>query len=141
MEQLQRFHIGTLVSSPALSSTLPIGSLAKLSLEPSPTTSLEPDPQFLHATKWKSAQLVSITIVNHDSRLYRFLLEHPEQPLGLPTGQHVHARLRRKVGAGSASAAGGASVEGELVQRSYTPISSSDAKGHLELLIKVRSNL
>ncbi|GAA5907038.1 hypothetical protein JCM5296_006574 [Sporobolomyces johnsonii] len=125
--RLADFHIGTLVG----------GEDAPVSTgEAVPST---PDPIFLSKTKWKSAKLVEIDYVNHDSRLYRFALEHPEQPLGLPTGQHVYARLRRKASPGDAENGGEdkISIEGELVQRAYTPVSLSDAKGFLDLLIKV----
>lgn len=54
----------------------------------------------------------------------------------MPTGQHVYCRLRRKIGAGDQER-GEEVVQGELVQRAYTPVSSKDAKGHVELLIKV----
>lgn len=96
-----------------------------------PIALVKPDLRFLHKTKWKSAQLESIELVNHDSRIYRFSLDHLDQPLGLPTGQHVYARLRRK------GDARGGLVEGDLVQRAYTPVSSHSAKGHLDLLVKV----
>lgn len=117
--RLADFHIGTLIPAEA--------ELQKPTPEPT-----EPDPTFLSKTRWKPAELVSIERVNHDSRLYRFALEHEGQPLGLPTGQHVYARLRRKV------TAAGTAGEGELVQRAYTPVSRQGAKGHLDLLIKVR---
>ncbi|GAA5958088.1 hypothetical protein JCM21900_003582 [Sporobolomyces salmonicolor] len=125
--RLAEFHIGTLVAG-----------------EDGPVSTGEavssvPDPIFLSKTKWKSAKLVEISYVNHDSRLYRFALEHPEQPLGLPTGQHVYARLRRKISPEDAEHRGEdkVPVEGELVQRAYTPVSMSNAKGFLDLLIKV----
>ncbi|CEQ42493.1 SPOSA6832_04325, partial [Sporobolomyces salmonicolor] len=126
--RLAEFHIGTLVAGedgPVLTGE---------------AVSSVPDPTFLSKTKWKSAKLVEISYVNHDSRLYRFALEHPEQPLGLPTGQHVYARLRRKMSPEDAEHRGEdkVPVEGELVQRAYTPVSMSNAKGFLDLLIKVR---
>lgn len=120
---LVQFHIGTLIPSTVVVSDLPIVAAV-------------PDTQFLSKTKWKHAQLTSIELVNHDSRLYKFELEHPEQPLGLPTGQHVYVRLRRKVSPGDAEGTS-VVVEGDLVQRAYTPVSGKDAKGHVELLIKV----
>ncbi|GAA5945437.1 hypothetical protein JCM1841_001510, partial [Sporobolomyces salmonicolor] len=125
--RLAEFHIGTLVAGedgPVLTGE---------------AVSSVPDPTFLSKTKWKSAKLVEISYVNHDSRLYRFALEHPEQPLGLPTGQHVYARLRRKMSPEDAEHRGEdkVPVEGELVQRAYTPVSMSNAKGFLDLLIKV----
>jgi nitrate reductase (NAD(P)H) len=91
----------------------------------------------LSKTKWKSATLISIDRVNHDSRNYRFALEYPEQLLGLPTGQHVYARLRRKGSRGDGEKGETVVVQGELVQRAYTPVSPSDARGTLDMLIKV----
>lgn len=85
-------------------------------------------------------------MVNHDSRVYKFALEHVDQDLGLPCGMHVYARLKRKplpclttVGADDSSEVEDADDEagGEMVMRAYTPVSSSNAKGFLELLIKV----
>lgn len=137
--RLADFHIGTLIPSdvPAPSSTVTAALSAPA----------EPDPVFLSAKKWKSSKLVSIDLVNHDSRLYRFALEHDAQPLGLPVGQHVYARLRRKAGEAATDAAGDAlhktplvadgSGAGELVQRAYTPVSREGAKGFLDLLVKI----
>jgi nitrate reductase (NAD(P)H) len=122
--QLADYHIGTLVPSEA-----PVEVA---------TTPTAPDAVFLHKTKWKRAKLVEIDYINHDSRNYRFALEYPEQELGLPTGQHVYARLRRKVCPGDDEDNGGAKqAEGEMVQRAYTPVSSQYAKGFLDMLIKV----
>lgn len=88
--------------------------------------------------RFKPAKLVSISKVNHDSRVFTFQLDRPDQPLGLPTGQHVYARLRRKVSPADAeNVADGQQVEGDLVQRAYTPISDDNQTGTLELLIKV----
>lgn len=123
--QLAQYHIGTLVASETPTEVA--------------TTPMAPDPIFLSKTKWKRAKLVEIDHINHDSRNYRFALEYPEQELGLPTGQHVYARLRRKVCPGDAEDNGGAKeAEGEMVQRAYTPVSSQYAKGFLDMLIKVR---
>lgn len=125
--QLADYHIGTLVPSDVLADT-------------TPATPTAPDPIFLSKTKWKRAKLVEIDYINHDSRNYRFALEYPEQELGLPTGQHVYARLRRKVSPADAEASGGGEeLEGEMVQRAYTPVSSQYAKGFLDMLIKVRT--
>lgn len=77
--------------------------------------------------------MTSIERISHDSFIYQFALDRPDQPLGLPIGQHVYVRLRRKVQPSDDSAV----VEGEMVQRAYTPVSRSDAKGHIDLLIKL----
>ncbi|XP_071452703.1 NADH-cytochrome b5 reductase 2-like isoform X1 [Hetaerina americana] len=60
--------------------------------------------------------------INHDTRRFRFGLPSPEHVLGLPVGQHIHLSAR---------------INGELVIRSYTPVSSDESKGHMELVIKV----
>lgn len=121
--RLAEFHIGTLVPS------------APAAPAPLPSEPALPDATFLDKRRWKMARLVSIHRVNHDSRLYRFALDHDEQPLGLPVGQHVYARLRRKITAAETLGAGA------LVQRAYTPVSRPGAVGYLDLLIKVRCHL
>lgn len=62
-----------------------------------------------------------------------------------PTGQHVFVRLRRKAPRETISEEDRENaefeetrvVEGEMVQRAYTPVSSASAKGHIDLLIKL----
>ncbi|GJE85169.1 nitrate reductase [Phanerochaete sordida] len=110
-QKLAKYHIGTLS-----------GSLS----EPAPSTASSDDPTapFLDPKVWKSVKLTNIERVNHDSLIYRFDLPHAEQPLGLPVGQHVFVRLRRK-------------DTGEMVQRAYTPVSMQDVKGSIDFLIKL----
>ncbi|KAF8327132.1 uncharacterized protein EI90DRAFT_3225200 [Cantharellus anzutake] len=107
--KLRKFHIGKLQADGA---------------EQSRDDSGGPSSVFLDRRKWKAAHLVKITSVSHDSFIYRFALPSPEQPLGLPVGQHVFVRLRRK-------------ATGEVVQRAYTPVSQQDEHGHIDLLIKL----
>jgi cytochrome-b5 reductase len=65
--------------------------------------------------------------ISHDTRRYRFGLPSDEHILGLPVGQHIHLS---------------AQIKGELVIRSYTPVSSDDDKGFVDLVVKVyRSNV
>ncbi|KAF8332411.1 uncharacterized protein EI90DRAFT_3280670 [Cantharellus anzutake] len=115
--KLKKFHIGRLQANEAES-------------QGDDTTDAPPDDDpsasvvFLDRRKWKAARLVGVTGVSHDSFIYRFALESPEQPLGLPVGQHVFVRLRRK-------------TTGEMVQRAYTPVSQQDEHGHIDLLIKL----
>jgi nitrate reductase (NAD(P)H) len=107
-----QFHIGTL----DVDSIGPLSRIARsLSRSRSRSRSRvrtlpQVDEGFLHRTQWKTARLSKITPASHDSFVFRFDLEHPNQPLGLPVGQHVFVRLRRK-------------TTGELVQRAYTPVS------------------
>jgi len=60
--------------------------------------------------------------ISHDTRKYRFGLPSSEHILGLPVGQHIHLS---------------AQIKGELVIRSYTPVSSDDDKGFVDLVVKV----
>ncbi len=49
-------------------------------------------------------------------------------------------RLRRKVRKDSPNPGGEEQevvIEGEMIQRAYTPVSQSDAKGEIDLLIKL----
>ncbi|KAI0234305.1 NADH-cytochrome b5 reductase 3 [Lamellibrachia satsuma] len=67
-------------------------------------------------------KLVDKEVINHDTRIFKFALPSPEHILGLPTGQHVFLTTR---------------VDGQLVIRPYTPVSSDDDKGYMDLLVKV----
>lgn len=60
--------------------------------------------------------------ISHDTRKYRFGLPSSAHILGLPIGQHIHLS---------------ATINGELVIRSYTPVSSDDDKGFVDLVVKV----
>ena len=108
------YHLGTLSDS------------AKLALsEPaSETTSNEPRPTFLNSRAWTKAVLHSKRAISADTNIFTFTLEHPEQTLGLPVGQHLMIRLRDP-------------VDREAIIRSYTPISEITRKGYLDVLIKL----
>lgn len=60
--------------------------------------------------------------ISHDTRRFRFGLPSPDQVLGLPVGQHIHLI---------------ATINEELIIRAYTPVSSDDNKGYVDLVIKV----
>lgn len=66
--------------------------------------------------------LIEKQVISHDTRRFRFGLPTGEHVLGLPTGQHVHLT---------------AEVNGELVIRAYTPVSSDDDNGFVDLVAKV----
>lgn len=110
-KKMAAFHIGTLV---------PGGASADAEL---PDT-IEISPTFLHKTKWKPVKLQNISPISPDTSIFRFALQAPDQPLGLPVGQHVFVRLRRK-------------DTGEIVQRAYTPVSREQEVGHIDLLVKM----
>ncbi|KAA8491484.1 NADH-cytochrome b5 reductase 1 [Porphyridium purpureum] len=66
--------------------------------------------------------LISKKAVSPNTRIFRFALEHPDQKLGLYLGGHVQIA---------------AQVNGKLIKRQYTPISSEDDHGFFDLLIKI----
>jgi len=77
---------------------------------------LGPDPN-----KTVKLPLIKITQVSHDTKIFRFGLPEGHR-LGLPVGQHVNTKAK---------------IDGKLVIRAYTPISSDDDIGFVDLLIKV----
>lgn len=91
----------------------------------------EPNEKAQHSGPLKTLQdpnekyllpLVEKEEISHDTRKYRFGLPSSEHILGLPVGQHIHLS---------------ATINGELVIRSYTPVSSDDDKGFCDLVVKV----
>jgi nitrate reductase (NAD(P)H) len=85
---------------------------------------IEPRDTFLQPRVWTKAVLSGKKIVSWDTRIFTFRLEHPQQALGLPVGQHLMVRLRDP-------------VTRDAIIRSYTPISEVTDKGTLEMLVKV----
>jgi len=67
-------------------------------------------------------KLVDKESLSHDTRRFRFKLPSMEHVLGLPVGQHIYLSAR---------------MDGSLVVRPYTPVSSDDNKGYVDLVIKV----
>lgn len=114
-KQLADFHIGTLE-----------GTVEAKADDDDESSS----GSFLSSKKWKKVILVNVKDVSGDAKIYRFALEGEEQELGLPFGQHVYVRLRRKV-------VGTKVDEGELIQRAYTPLSERGARGFIDMLIKI----
>lgn len=67
-------------------------------------------------------KLVDKEKVSHDTRRFRFQLPSPDHILGLPVGQHIYLTAKK---------------DGDLIIRPYTPVSSDDDKGYMDLVIKV----
>lgn len=67
-------------------------------------------------------KLVAKEVLSHDTRKFTFALPSSEHVLGLPVGQHVYLSAR---------------INGSLVVRAYTPVSSDHTKGVMDLVIKV----
>ncbi|XP_051249181.1 NADH-cytochrome b5 reductase 3 [Dicentrarchus labrax] len=75
------------------------------------------DPNIKYALRLLDKQIVS-----HDTRKFRFALPSPEHVLGLPIGQHIYLSAK---------------IDGKLVVRPYTPVSSDDDKGFVDLVVKI----
>ncbi|KAM5137953.1 NADH-cytochrome b5 reductase 2 [Mantella aurantiaca] len=60
--------------------------------------------------------------ISHDTKKFRFGLPSSDHILGLPIGQHVYLSAK---------------VNGSLVVRAYTPVSSDEVKGYVDLVVKV----
>uniref|UniRef100_A0A7N6AVV9 NADH-cytochrome b5 reductase n=1 Tax=Anabas testudineus TaxID=64144 RepID=A0A7N6AVV9_ANATE len=75
------------------------------------------DPNVKYALR-----LIDKQIVSHDTRRFRFALPSPDHVLGLPVGQHIYLSAR---------------IDGNLVVRPYTPVSSDDDKGCVDLVVKI----
>ncbi|VDD93754.1 unnamed protein product [Enterobius vermicularis] len=69
-----------------------------------------------------SLPLIAKEVISRDTVKFRFGLPSEEHVLGLPVGKHIHLTAK---------------VHGKLVVRPYTPISSDDDKGYVELLVKI----
>ncbi|XP_008570685.1 PREDICTED: NADH-cytochrome b5 reductase 2 isoform X1 [Galeopterus variegatus] len=60
--------------------------------------------------------------ITHNTRRFRFGLPSPDHILGLPVGNYVQLLAR---------------IGGEMVVRAYTPVSSDDDQGFVDLIIKI----
>ncbi|XP_067586069.1 NADH-cytochrome b5 reductase 1 isoform X3 [Pseudorca crassidens] len=78
-------------------------------------TLLDPNEKYL-------LRLLDKTTVNHNTKRFRFALPTAHHVLGLPVGQHVYLSAR---------------IDGSLVIRPYTPITSDEDQGYVDLVIKV----
>ena len=114
-KKLAEFHIGTLIKS--------------YKMVPQVNISNDDSQEFLNPRVWKKVMVSSIECLQGDAKRIRFALPNPAQPLGLPFGQHIYLRLRTK-------AKNSDVLEGELIQRTYTPMIQRDARGFMELLIR-----
>lgn len=80
-----------------------------------PRTLLDPNEKYM-------LPLIEKHELSHDTFRYRFGLPSKDHILGLPIGQHIHLI---------------ATINNELVLRAYTPVSSDDDLGYVDLVIKV----
>jgi len=80
-----------------------------------PVTLEDPDKKY-------ALELVKKEIITHDTRRFTFALPSDEHILGLPVGQHVYVSAK---------------IDGKLVVRPYTPVTSDDDEGEVSFVIKV----
>lgn len=69
-----------------------------------------------------TVKLIEREEISHDTRRFRFALPTAEHTLGLPTGQHIYLI---------------ATVNGQIVLRPYTPVTSDRHHGYFDLVVKV----
>ncbi|KAB8303471.1 hypothetical protein EYC80_004889 [Monilinia laxa] len=109
------YHIGTLTLSALQFLTSP----ESVSPEAQPLR-----PIFLQPKTWQKTILTSKKAISSDTIIFSFKLDHADQIVGLPVGQHLMMRLRDP-------------VTREAIIRPYTPLSLGTDKGVLEILIKI----
>uniref|UniRef100_A0A061S6L3 NADH-cytochrome b5 reductase n=1 Tax=Tetraselmis sp. GSL018 TaxID=582737 RepID=A0A061S6L3_9CHLO len=78
---------------------------------------------FLKPDTFQDLELVERRELNHNTRWFRFALPHPEQPVGLPVGQHISLRVFGE--------------DGKEISRPYTPVSGEDQLGFVDFVIKI----
>lgn len=109
--------------------TYHIGTLSPSDLKALTGDATEPEndltrPIFLQPKTWSKAILETKTDISHDSKIFSFRLDHADQTIGLPIGQHLLMRLRDP-------------TTRDAIIRAYTPISYGTDKGTLNILIKI----
>nr|XP_023852614.1 NADH-cytochrome b5 reductase 3 isoform X2 [Salvelinus alpinus] len=82
----------------------------------------KPPVTLLDPTQKYQLTLIDKEVISHDTRRFRFRLPSAEHILGLPVGKHVYLSAR---------------IDGSLVVRPYTPVSSDDNKGYVDLVVKI----
>ncbi|KAF4469412.1 nitrate reductase [Fusarium albosuccineum] len=110
---LPEYHIGTLEKA------------SLVALKGGDATADDPNrPVFLQSKTWSKAILERKTAISSDTKIFTFKLNHDDQTIGLPTGQHLMMRLRDP-------------ATREAIIRAYTPYSDGSDRGRLEVLIKI----
>ena len=114
---MPEYHIGSLDEASRVALADPEPSSSEVS-------SPEKRPVFLQSKTWSKALLSGKRKISHDTIVFSFSLDHPDQAIGLPVGQHLMMRLRDP-------------VTREAIIRAYTPISEITDRGELHVLIKI----
>ena len=107
------------------------------SLEVDNTISME-NKVFLNKQRQKVPLSEKIQL-SHDTFLFRFSLPTKDTVLGLPIGKHfkIFTKNFEGVEKGKWNGRDDPEADKDEIQRSYTPTSSDDDKGHFDLVIKV----
>lgn len=114
---MPEYHIGTLDAASR--------KLLESGEEVDAEASSKTRPIFLNARQWLKASLTTKTAISSDTKIFTFTLDHAEQAIGLPIGQHLMIRLRDP-------------VTREAIIRAYTPLSDSAVeRGKLDVLVKI----
>ncbi|XP_062990329.1 NADH-cytochrome b5 reductase 3-like [Elgaria multicarinata webbii] len=109
-------HLSTLGNIALTPVYFMISLIMRLFSKPKPSITLQ-DPEVKYALK-----LIDKENISHDTRRFRFSLSTVDDILGLPVGQHIYLSAR---------------INGNLVVRPYTPVSSDDDKGFVDLVVKI----
>ena len=99
------------------------GTLVLVLFSLSLTLPKEDEKGALDKKEFREFELVEKENLSHDVRRFRFALQHKNQLLGLPIGQHISLCF---VDSGKRE-----------VVRSYTPVSSDDERGYVDFVVKV----
>ena len=118
-KQLAEFHIGTFQADRTTSE----GHIATAIEDVDHAT------PFLHAKRWKTVKLAHVRDISKDTKIFRFALSDAGQGLGLPIGNHIYVRLKRK-GSGTEE------KQNNFIQRAYTPLLEQRDMGFMDLLVK-----
>jgi len=99
-----------------------IGTYVILSRKPSTKSQKSPSYALKGANEIVLFKLKEVIRVTHNTKIFRFSFPEANQVLGLPIGKHFTTH---------------ATINGEEVSRPYTPTTSDDEIGYVDLLIKV----
>jgi cytochrome-b5 reductase len=80
----------------------------------------------INPREFRSLPLIEKQQISPDTYRLSFGLPEPGSLLGLPTGQHVSIRHEN--------------AQGDMVSRSYTPVSTNRERGRMELVVKTYPN-
>src|SRR3569833_2811270 len=110
------YHVGTLDKESLASLTDPSAQESDAAASSRPV--------FLQSKVWSRAALTAKHKISADTKIFTFALDHSEQVIGLPVGQHLMMRLRD-------------GATGEAVIRAYTPLSEGTERGARRVLSKI----